>query len=250
MKKEFLDKVDQYKDIYQNNTPFPHIRLENLFSTELMEDVVENIYKNRDKKIWLNKMCTSGSDFSDLGKSVVKLTDYLVSDEWVHFLRDLTEIDDLYPDKTWFGAGVNFEPRGSHLEPHTDFNFRRSDSGGDWRRVNLLLFLSKDWKKEWGGQGELGHRNEVDEYVCDKKYNPDFNTAVIFSTSDISYHSFDIVRCPEDKARIVITSYYYSNDKGPHSSPRNVTHYIGWDKRRKQEEDYEQRHGTGFKELE
>ena len=150
----------------------------------------------------------------------------MVSDEWVHFLRDLTEIDDLYPDKTWFGAGVNFEPRGSHLEPHTDFNFRRSDSGGDWRRVNLLLFLSKDWKKEWGGQGELGHRNEVDEYVCDKKYNPDFNTAVIFSTSDISYHSFDIVRCPEDKARIVITSYYYSNDKGPHSSPRNVTHYI------------------------
>ena len=49
---------------------------------------------------------------------------------------------------------------------------------------------------------------------------------------------------------VIITSYYYSNDKGPHSSPRNVTHYIGWDKRRKQEEDYEQRHGTGFKELE
>ena len=138
MKKEFLDKVDQYKDFYQNNTPFPHIRLENLFSTDLMEDVVENIYKNRDKKIWINKMCTRGSDFSDLGKSVVKLTDYLVSDEWVHFLRDLTKIDDLYSDKTWFGAGVNFEPRGAHLEPHTDFNFRN----GNWRRVNFLLFLS------------------------------------------------------------------------------------------------------------
>ena len=47
---EFLDKIDQYKDVYQNNIPFPHIRLENLFSTDLMEDVVENIYKNNHEK--------------------------------------------------------------------------------------------------------------------------------------------------------------------------------------------------------
>ena len=247
MKEKFLRFRPEYKDIYKNNTPFPHIRLENLFSIDLMEDVVKDIYKNKDTEIFCNKMCTRGSDFSDLGKSVVKLTDYLVSNECVDFLRDLTEIDDLYSDKTWYGAGVNFEPRGSHLEPHTDFNF--IDITG-WRRVNLLLFLSKDWKKEWGGQNELGYRNKDGEYVCDKTYNPDFNTAVIFSTSDISYHGFDIVRCPKDQARVVITSYYYSKDKGPHSDKSNYTNYIGWDEQRKQKEDYEKRQGTGFKELE
>ena len=253
MKKEFLNKVDQHNDIfhtivstnYQNNSPFPHIRLENLFSIDLMEDVVENIYKNRDTYKW-EKMCTVGSDFSKFGDATVKLTDYLISDEWVGFLRELTGIDDLRPDKNWYASGINVEPRGAHLEPHTDFNFR---GGIGWRRVNLLLFLSKDWKKRWGGQNELGHQNKDNEYVCDKKYNPDFNTAVIFSTSSISYHGFDIVKCPKNQVRIVITSYYYSENKGPHLNVQHTTKYIGWDKRRKQKEDYVQRIGTGFKEL-
>ena len=187
-----------------------------------------------------------GSDFSEFGDATVKLTDYLISDEWVGFLKELTGIDDLRSDKSWYGSGINFELRGSHLEPHTDFN--KTSVG--WRRVNFLLFLSKDWKKKWGGQNELGHQNKDDEYVCDKKYNPDFNTAVIFSTSDISYHGFGIVRCPEDQDRIVITSYYYSKDNGPHLDVHHTTKYIGWDKRRKQKEDYEKRRGTGFKELE
>ena len=266
MKKEFLDKIDQYpipsfkeicRDIYQNSTPFPHIRLENLFSTDLMENIVENVYNIKDEYKW-NKLCTKGNDFSQFGKAAEVLTRYLVSDEWVNFVSELTGIDNLYADKSWYASGINVEPRGSHLEPHTDFNFRE---GISWRMVNFLLFLSKDWKKKWGGQNELGHQNPVyfkkdiktlfgGEYVCDKKYNPDFNTAVIFSTSDISYHGFGIVRCPEDQDRIVITSYYYSKDNGPHLDVHHTTKYIGWDKRRKQKEDYEKRRGTGFKELE
>ena len=251
MKKEFLNKVDQHNDIfhtivstnYQNNSPFPHIRLENLFSIDLMEDVVENIYKNRDTYKW-EKMCTVGSDFSKFGDATVKLTDYLISDEWVGFLKELTGIDDLRSDKSWYGSGINFEPRGAHLEPHTDFN---KNSVG-WRRVNLLLFLSKDWKKEWGGHNELGHYSD-DVYVKDKSYSPDFNTAVIFNTSDESYHGFDIVKCPEDNARIVISCYYYSNDKGPHRTTKGTTSYVGWDRERKNDKEYDTRRGTGWREI-
>ena len=53
-------------------------------------------------------------------------------------VNNLTGIEDLVSDKNWHGAGINVEPRGSHLEPHTDFNIHNNM----WRRVNVLLFLS------------------------------------------------------------------------------------------------------------
>jgi len=233
------------KNKYKINKPFPHIQLKNIFSVELLDDIVENIFKIKDEYEWF-KLCTKGSDFSEFGESVVKLTDYLISDEWLDFLSDLTGIDNLRSDKGWDGAGINFEPRGSHLEPHVDFNHRR---GMGWRRINLLLFLSKNWKKEWGGQNELGHMDK-DQYVKDKSYNPDFNTVVIFSTSSDSYHAFDLVRCPEDNARILITCYYYSNDMGPHEKKNHTTTYVGWDENRKYKKEYIDRKGTGLGKLE
>ena len=107
------------KEEYKSNKPFEHIKLENLFSTELLDDLLDNILEIKDDYQWW-KLCTTGNDFSDFGKSAEVLTDYLVSDEWTNFLSELTGIDDLRSDKSWYGAGINFEPRGSHLEPHTD----------------------------------------------------------------------------------------------------------------------------------
>lgn len=233
------------KEEYKSNKPFEHIKLKNLFSTELLDDLLDNILEIKDEYKW-NRLCTTGNDFSDFGKSAEVLTNYLVSDEWTNFLSELTGIDNLRSDKSWYGAGINFEPRGSHLEPHKDFN-RNANLG--WRRVNMLLFLSKGWKDEWGGYNELGHIDEKNQYVVDKKYLPEFSHLVIFNTSDISYHGFDLVKCPEDKARIVVSCYYYTDDIGPHTKKLESTKYVGWDKERKQSKEYRGRGGTGWRKL-
>ena len=216
--------------------------IENLFPSDLLNDVLININEKKDKINWF-KMCSD--DFNTAGTSAKKLSDYLIGDEWLNFLREMTGIEDLRADKKWVGAGINYEPRGAHLEPHTDFNH----SPNGWRRINLLLFLSKNWKEEWGGYGELGHIEDGD-FVKDVTYSPDFNKTVLFETSNISYHGFDLVRCPEDEVRIVITCYYYSDSPGPHSKKKTHTSYIGWDKERKQNNEYSNRRGTGWKELE
>ena len=230
MKKEFLDIAKENKDLYKNNTPFAHIKLENIFPNDLLDGVLSDIEKTNYE--YFEKFCTVGNCFSEFGESTVKLTDYLVGDEWVEFLRNITEIKDLESDKNWKSAGINIEPRGSYLEPHTDFN-RHNDM---WRRVNVLLFLSKDWKDEWGGHNELGHV-EGD------------NNVVIFNTSNYSYHGFDLVSCPDDKNRMVVSCYYYSNERGDHGSENLTTNYIGWDKKRKKQKEYQSRFGTGWRKL-
>tara|TARA_R100000030_G_C3247766_1_gene122208 strand:+ start:99 stop:833 length:735 start_codon:yes stop_codon:yes gene_type:complete len=238
-----VEKAKGLKEEYKNNKPFEHIKIDDMFPKPLLDDLVENI-KNTDYE-WY-KLCTKGpGDFGHFGKSAEVLTEYLTSSDWVDFLRELTDIEDLISDKEWLGAGINFEPRGSHLEPHTDFNKNNSM----WRRVNVLLFLSKDWKDEWGGHNELGHLGNDGVYVVDKKYRPDFNRVVIFNTSPYSYHGFDLVSCPEDEARIVISCYYYSKNSGDHKQPNFTTNYVGWDKSRREQQEYQGRRGTGWRKL-
>ena len=236
--------LEKNVNIYKEITPFSHIRLKNLFSTELLDDLLNNILEIKDKYKWW-RLCTKGSDFSDFGKSAEVLTNYLISNEWVNFLSNLTGIKNLRADKSWHGSGINFEKRGCHLEPHTDFTHSKNIG---YRRVNVLLFLSKNWKKDWGGYNELG-RFENNMYERIKSYKPEFNTMVIFNTSSISFHGFDLVKCPEDKARIVVSCYYYTDDKGPHKKKSESTNYVGWDKERKQKKEYLHRDGTGWRKL-
>lgn len=291
------------KKTFKENKPFPHVILDYGFPNEILDGTLKNVLKLKDTYDWL-KLCTNTSDFSEFGEDAVQLTNYLISDEWVNFLRELTDIKDLRSDKKWIGAGINYEPRGAHLEPHTDFHL--SEENG-WRRINCLLFLSKEWKKEWGGYGELGHV-ENGNFVKDISYSPDFNRVVLFETSDISYHGFDLVKCPNNKSRILISCYYYSDNPGPHTKTlkkleslqqdysekqlelgkvhvqrlalnqqlnelqsieskleqeyisihgremeliktlHNTT-YIGWDKKRQQNDEYVNRKGTGWREI-
>ena len=106
MIENIIDIGKENKDLYKNNTPFAHIKLENIFPNDLLDGVLSDIEKTEYEYF---KFCTVGNCFSKFGESTVKLTDYLVGDEWVEFLRNITEIKDLKSDKSWHGAGINIE---------------------------------------------------------------------------------------------------------------------------------------------
>ena len=53
------------------------------------------------------------------------------------------------------------------------------------RRINVLIYLNKDWKEEYGGHFELWDR-EVRR--AEKKILPVFNRCAIFSTTSVSFH--------------------------------------------------------------
>ena len=79
------------------------------------------------------------------------------------------------------------------------------------RRLNLLLYLNKEWKEEYGGHFELWNR---DVTTCEAKILPIFNRCVIFNTSDFSYHGHpNPLNCPENLTRKSLALYYYSNGR-------------------------------------
>ena len=74
------------------------------------------------------------------------------------------------------------------------------------RYLNIILYLTKDWKESWGGQTELWNENMTE---CKIKSKVEFNTALIFKTTEKSWHGLpEPIKCPEDKFRKTLAFYY------------------------------------------
>ncbi|MEN8260204.1 MAG: 2OG-Fe(II) oxygenase [Pseudomonadota bacterium] len=92
---------------------------------------------------------------------------------------------------------------------HADFD-KHSQTKLD-RRINVLVYLNKNWHEGFGGHFELWDREMK---TCVKKVLPAFNTLAIFSTTDFSYHGHPSpLTCPPDRSRRSLALYYYSNGR-------------------------------------
>ena len=125
-------------------------------------------------------------------------------------MQNLTSIEEkLISDSELHGGGLHEIKQGGILKIHTDFN-KHPKNNLD-RRVNLLLYLNKNWKDSYGGHLELWDQHMK---KCINKIKPEFNTMVIFNTNDFSNHGHpDSLKCPSNFSRKSIATYYFSNGR-------------------------------------
>jgi hypothetical protein len=115
----------------------------------------------------------------------------------------------LIPDPRFDGGGLHQIVRGGKLGIHSDFN--KHEAYGLDRRLNLLLYLNKNWREEYGGHLQLWDRNMT---KCEAKISPHFNRMMIFGTTDFTYHGHpDALQCPEGMTRKSLALYYFTNGR-------------------------------------
>jgi hypothetical protein len=118
-------------------------------------------------------------------------------------------IDDLLPEAVLDAVVDEFpEPNGQWRQ----FDDPRQKFGGAVdRRVNVLLYLNRDWQPEWGGQLELWNASRS---RADQRIEPIFNRMAIFTITDSAFHGHpDPLDCPAGRARRSLAFYYYSNGR-------------------------------------
>ena len=211
------------KNQYKNNKPFPNIVFDNFFNEQFLNSILEE-FPDLSKKESISfksqkeiKLAGKGESF--FGDKTKSFMHFLNSEYFINFIQKLTGIEEpLFGDPYFQGAGQHEIKKGGLLKVHADFN-KHPISNLD-RRVNVLIYLNKDWKDEYQGHFELWDKKMENSI---KKILPLFNRMAIFSTTDFSYHGHpNPLLCPEDRSRKSLALYYYSNGRPESEINKNL----------------------------
>lgn len=210
----YLEELaNKYHREYAQGKPFPHIVIDHFLPEDLLERVLEE-FPDPQKIDWqkfaspAEKKLASTSELQ-MGENTRSLLYQLNSSTFIGFLEKLTGIEGIIPDPHFEGGGLHQIERGGFLKIHADFN--RHERMRLDRRLNLLIYLNRDWQEEYGGHFEMW---DTEMTKCEKKILPIFNRCVIFSTTDFSFHGHpEPLTCPEHRTRKSLALYYYSNGR-------------------------------------
>ena len=203
------EKADEYKSAQ----PFPHIFFDNFLPVEAAEAALRDFpqpkelpwqeFKSQNER----KLAFDAVEKLPAGDRDVLY--FLNSRPMLQFLETLTGIQGVIPDPYFVGGGLHQIKRDGKLEVHADFN--RHERFRLDRRINVLIYLNKDWKEEYGGHFELWN---LEMTRAEQKILPLFNRCAIFSTTSTSYHGHPTpLACPPDRTRKSLATYYYSNGR-------------------------------------
>jgi Rps23 Pro-64 3,4-dihydroxylase Tpa1-like proline 4-hydroxylase len=219
-----LDALAKTKaEEYKANTPYPHIYFDNFLPLEVAEaalgafpepkEVEWHAYRDVNQK---KKLAFDAAE--KLPAPIRDVLWFLNSRPILRFLEQLTGIQCVLPDPNYAGGGLHQIRPGGLLEVHADFSYHKGLRLD--RRINVLIYLNKDWKEEYGGHFELWDRKVTH---AEKKILPVFNRCAIFSTTSESFHGHpEPLACPPDRNRKSIATYYYTNGR-PEEDP-GLTH--------------------------
>lgn len=169
---------------------------------ELPEPERSGIKKSRDYVFAKNKY--EKSEFSSLGRRSSELYADLTSKRFERWLSSICGRN-IWVDREFHGGGLHQGGPGSFLDMHVDFNVHPLHS--DWMRdLNILLYLNRGWRREYGGQLKLRNRKTGVSRVIE----PVFNRCVIMETRDYTLHGYDAIDFPDGEYRRSIACYAYS----------------------------------------
>lgn len=211
------DNAQLYATAFQAATPFRHVVIEEFFESAFAHRLLSAFpafapERARNENGEVGRKAVHQA-VRQLGPAFVELDAMVSSQAFLDLVSRITAIPGLLYDPDYFGGGTHDNRDGQSLDAHVDFN--RHPITHTHRRLNLIVYLNPAWDPDWGGALEL-HRDPraSDDQVA--SVQPLFNRAVIFETTESSWHGFSPIRFPADgavRARRSIALYFYTRDR-------------------------------------
>ena len=176
---------------FHHAVPFDHCVVEDFIVPEWLAQIESEflafdspkwfVYKNAiEEKKALN-------DWHTFPPATYRFFHYLNSAGFVELLSALAG-KPLYADDGLNGGGWHIHGPGGNLNPHLDYNIH--PKLGLQRKINIIIYVSPEMREEYGGHlGLWNHDVETSRPgKLLKEIAPKFNRAVIFDTTQNSWH--------------------------------------------------------------
>lgn len=205
----------QFREQFIHASPFKHVMIENFFEPQFAEQLLAE-FPSFDPKLAINEMGEVGgkavnTKIREISPAYRELYQIIGSQPFLELMSRISGIPDLLMDPKLYGGGTHDNRHGQELDVHVDFNFDEVEQ--THRRLNLIVYMNKEWETGWGGDLEI-HSNPWDpDHDEVRAFAPTFNRCVMFETNEISWHGFPKINLPEDKrhlSRKSISIYLYT----------------------------------------
>jgi hypothetical protein len=207
--------------------PFPHIVLDHFLPDDVAQLALDHFPRESLRSDRVFEIGYAGQHKrqilpAECDAQARALFHFFNSQPMLAFLEGLTTIQGLIPDPYFMGGGYHETTRGGKLGIHADF--RVNEQLHLHRRLNVIVYLNREWDEAWGGALELWSRDMKQK--C-REVAPLFNRCVIFNTDATSYHGHpDPLMTPEGVCRRSIALYYYTASREIYNEvPNNSTIY-------------------------
>jgi hypothetical protein len=213
---------EKFRKQFLEARPFPHIGISDICDKEKLELLYSQIPEidtpSADYVFAKNKF--EKSKYYELGGLFLELHEDLISPKFAELITYISN-EDIFIDPTFYGGGIHQGRKGSFLDMHADFNYHPLHDNW-YRNLNLLLYINKDWKKEYGGElkledGRTGEKTEVDVA---------FNTLAIMHCRSYTLHGYDPINFPENQYRTSIAAYAYTIHQNHLESSRTTVWHV------------------------
>ena len=224
IEKKIISNLSILKNNWLNpiKTNTKHFFLDDL----LPENVCKEIYKSfpkdphdfkklksfREKKNTIQYI----KDLDDIIEDII----YAFQDnKIIKLISEITDIQNLIADPHLYAGGISMMRKGDFLNPHIDNSHDKDKK--NYRRLNLLFYVSPDWKDEYGGNFELwDDRVQVPKAILSK-----FNRLIVMETNRKSWHSVNKVYV--EGHRCCVSNYFFSKDSLNDDDYFHVTSFTG-----------------------
>tara|TARA_R100001594_G_C4053719_1_gene265469 strand:+ start:4018 stop:4701 length:684 start_codon:yes stop_codon:yes gene_type:complete len=220
-------------NIKYDDNPFDHWLIEDFLNVEDARNVSKEFidYDNPTEDIihyqgWIaeKKTCNRWDRFPPL---TYRIFSNLLSVDFVSHLSTLTGISPLYPDIGLHGGGWHMHGKSGNLAMHLDYSIHPKLNLQ--RKLNLIVYLEEDYDPEWGGSLQFWSHDKRKKKPLDKikEIEPLFNRAILFDTTQHSWHGFpEPINPPQGKMRKSF-AVYYMTDITETAEERYRARYVG-----------------------
>lgn len=176
---------------FKGNAPFDHCVVEDFLLPNIASQVESEFLSYEDPKWFYYKNAIEDkkalNDWNAFPSLTYKVFRELISEDFMTILSESLGVP-LFQDPGLHGGGWHMHGPGGNLNPHYDYSIH--PKVGLQRKVNIIIYMSSDLKDEHGGHLGLWAHDAENNAPGDlvKIVQPKFNRAVIFDTTQNSWH--------------------------------------------------------------
>jgi Rps23 Pro-64 3,4-dihydroxylase Tpa1-like proline 4-hydroxylase len=207
-----LTKLRSSLQGFAGNTPFDHCLVDGFLTPETAQ-AIESEFLAYDSPKWYRYLNAiedkkALNDWNSFPRATYRLFQYLNSPGFVRILADAVGVE-LVADSGLHGGGWHCHGLGGNLNPHLDYSIH--PKLGLQRKLNIIVYVSRPMRQEYGGHLGLWAHDPATRQPGEliREIEPQFNRAVIFDTTQNSWHGMSRpLTQPEGIYRQSLAVYY------------------------------------------